>query len=133
MKQITAHPESTSARDPRPLDVDTMRAATRQLLAADAALPAYEELETLMLQLRGHIMLLIPEVETLAFERPKDDVPRACALACIGESRIRLDHTPGGTLPAAIAHGQRLARSVNALLDHLEGLAHPHEEKQPGG
>ncbi|MFF0061091.1 DUF6415 family natural product biosynthesis protein [Streptomyces sp. NPDC005279] len=114
------------------MDVDTMRTAARQLLAEDAELPAYDDLEPLTLQLRGHVMLLIPEVETLAFGRPRDDVPRTCALACIGEARIRLDHDPRPGLPRAVAHAQRLSRSVNALLDHVENLRHPHEEKQPG-
>ena len=49
-----------------PLDVQTMREAARRLLAEDAELPSEEELETLTLQLRGHLTLTIPVVEDLA-------------------------------------------------------------------
>ncbi|KAF5991835.1 MULTISPECIES: DUF6415 family natural product biosynthesis protein [Streptomyces] len=67
-----------------------MRSAVRRLLAEDAQLPSLEELETLTLQLRGHIALLIPEVEATAGCLPKGDVPRYCALACVGEARGKL-------------------------------------------
>ncbi|MER5397568.1 DUF6415 family natural product biosynthesis protein [Streptomyces sp. NPDC002599] len=105
-----------------PLDLETMRNTARRLLAEDAELPTSEELETLTLTLRGHMMLLVPEVEIAAGRLPEDDVPRACALACIGEARMRLGTEPGPTLPAAVAHAQRLARSVNALCDHVVNL-----------
>ncbi|WP_055491687.1 DUF6415 family natural product biosynthesis protein [Streptomyces sp. TP-A0356] len=104
------------------MDIATMRTAARRLLDEDAELPSVEELETLTLLLRGNIMLMIPEVEKATLGLPKDDVPRACALACVGESRMRLGLEPGPGLPAGIAHAQRLARSVNALCDHLENL-----------
>ena len=122
MSQRTVQPPAAEGRDHRPLDVDTMRASARRLLADDAEPPTVEELETLTLQLRGHIMVAIPEVETAASRLPTDDVPRACALACAGEARMRLGLEPGRTLPAGIAHAQRLARSVNALVDHYENL-----------
>ncbi|MGO4747690.1 DUF6415 family natural product biosynthesis protein [Streptomyces sp. 2MCAF27] len=38
----------------------------------------------------------------------------------MGEARMRMRLEPGATLPAQIAHAQRLARSVNALCDHYE-------------
>ncbi|MFB7461729.1 DUF6415 family natural product biosynthesis protein [Streptomyces sp. NPDC056188] len=100
-----------------------MRAAVRRLLADDAEPPSLEELDTLTLQLRGHMMVLIPVVERATVRLPADDVPRACALACIGEARMRLGLEPGRGLPAGIAHAQRLARSVNALADHLDNLS----------
>lgn len=105
-----------------PLDLETMRNTARRLLAEDAELPTSEELETLTLTLRGHMMLLVPAVEDAARPLPEDDVPRACALACVGEARMRLGMEPGPTLPAAVAHAQRLGRSVNALCDHVENL-----------
>jgi hypothetical protein len=103
-----------------------MRESARRLLADDAEPPSPEELEILTLTLRGHIMLAIPEVEIAAGRLPEDDIPRACALACVGEARMRLNLEPGRTLPAGIAHAQRLARSVNALCDHLENLGGDH-------
>lgn len=119
MTQRTAQPSGT---DQRPPDIETMRAATRQMLADDAELPAFEELQTLTLQLRGHMMLLIPEVEIAAGRLPKDDIPRYCALACVGEARMKLNLTAGRGLPAGIAHAKRLSRSLNALCDHYENL-----------
>ncbi|MFF1598750.1 DUF6415 family natural product biosynthesis protein [Streptomyces mirabilis] len=47
-------------------------------------------------------------------------MPHACALACVGEARMRLSLEPDHRLPAGIAHAQRLARSLNALCDHYE-------------
>ncbi|MFS8203264.1 DUF6415 family natural product biosynthesis protein (plasmid) [Streptomyces sp. CWNU-52B] len=104
------------------LDIAVMRDAARQLLGENAELPSDEEVDTVTLQLRGHLMLLIPEVETAALRLPECDIPRACALACIGEARMRLRADPASALPRQVAHVQRLARSVNALVDHFENL-----------
>lgn len=110
----------------RPPDIETMRDTARRLLAEDAELPSPDELDTLALALRGHIMVLIPSVEDAAGRLPEDDIPRACALACVGEARMRLGAEPGRNLPAGVAHAQRLARSVNALCDHYENLDGAH-------
>jgi hypothetical protein len=104
-------------------DLEVVRAAARRLLADDAELPTDEELDTLTLQLRGHIMLAVPVVDELADRFPEDDVPRACAHAAVMEARTRLSVEPRQHLPARIAHAQRLARSVNALCDHYENLS----------
>jgi hypothetical protein len=106
-----------------PLNIKEMRDASRRLLAEDADLPSDEELETLTLQLRGHLMLAIPAVEALADRLPEDDVPRACAHAGVMEARTRLSLESRQALPARIAHAQRLARSVNALCDHYKNLS----------
>jgi hypothetical protein len=98
-----------------PLDLDTMRACADRLLEQDAEASSPEELETLTLQLRGHIMVAIPEVETAAPALPEGEVSRLCALFCIGEAHLRLSAEPGRTPPARIAHAQRLARSVDAV------------------
>lgn len=98
-----------------PVDTAVIREAALRLLDEDAEPPSPEELETLTLQLRGHLMLLIPELEAVA---PED----ARAQAGIGEARRHLDTEPRSGLPAGIAHAQRLARSVQALLTHLERL-----------
>ncbi|MGW0823690.1 DUF6415 family natural product biosynthesis protein [Streptomyces sp. NPDC002845] len=122
MQQVDA--PSADAPDPHPVDLSTMRAAARRLLAEDAEPPTPEELETLTLQLRGHLMLTAPEVESAAGRLPEDDIPRACALACVGTARMHLGLAPGRTVPANFAYAQRLARSVNALCDHVENLRH---------
>ncbi|MET9354471.1 DUF6415 family natural product biosynthesis protein [Streptomyces sp. NPDC006617] len=102
-----------------------MRATTRRLLAEDAEPPSPQDLETLTFRLRGYMMQAIPVVETAALTWP-EDVPRACALACIGEARMRLRLEPGRNLPAGIRHAQRLARSVNALCDHYQTVGGEH-------
>ncbi|MEV5011831.1 MULTISPECIES: DUF6415 family natural product biosynthesis protein [unclassified Streptomyces] len=122
MSAQSSSPAQTGNTVPSP-DIAVMRATVRRLLAEDAEPPSPKELDTLTLLLRGHIMMLIPEVEKATSRLPENDVPRACALACIGEARMRLNLEPSHTLPAGIAHAQRLARSVNALADHYEKLS----------
>ncbi|MGX1219201.1 hypothetical protein RKD42_000460 [Streptomyces ambofaciens] len=123
--KVTAHPPSASS--PSPLDTAAMRATSRLLLAEDAEPPSPQDLETLTLRLRGYMMLAIPVVESAALTWPEGDVPRACALACIGEARMRLRLEPRNcTLPAGIRHAQRLARSVNALCDHYQTVGGEH-------
>jgi hypothetical protein len=106
------------------LDLETMRACAARGLATDTKASHSEELETLTLQLRGHIMVAVPEVEAAALALPEDRVPRACALFCVGEARLQLSAEPGRHLSARIAHAQRLARSVLVLCDHYEDAFH---------
>ncbi|MGV9852520.1 DUF6415 family natural product biosynthesis protein [Streptomyces sp. NPDC003442] len=122
MATSTTRPPTSEERHQRPLDFQTMRASTRRLLADDAELPSTEEMETLTIRLRGHIMVAVTEVEQMADRLPEDDTRRACARACIGEARMRMRLEPGATPATRIAHAQRLARSVNALCDHYESL-----------
>lgn len=99
-----------------------MRASARRLLAEDAIQPDAAELDTLTLTLRGHMELLIPEVEQAAGELPEDNIPRYCALACIGEARGKLRAGPGLGVGGPVAYARRLSRSLNALCDHHENL-----------
>ncbi|MER5220846.1 DUF6415 family natural product biosynthesis protein [Streptomyces flaveus] len=126
MAHRSAPPATAAERDQRPLDIDVMRACARRLLAEDAELPTPDELETLTLQLRGHINLLMPEVEQVASRLPYDDIPRYCALACIGEARKKLSLEPSPGLHGGIAFARRLSRVVHALCDHLENLGGGH-------
>lgn len=105
-----------------PLDVETMREAVHRIRHENAETPTEQELETLILQLRGHIMLTIPEVEKAAAVCPEDYVPRDCALIGVDEARKRLDAVPRPSLAAGLAHAQLLARAVGALCDHYETL-----------
>ncbi|MFJ2719353.1 DUF6415 family natural product biosynthesis protein [Streptomyces sp. NPDC087437] len=102
-----------------------MRASVRRLLAADIEPPAPDVLETLAQTLRGHINALIPAVEAVTRGLPKNDVPRICAMACIGEARMRLRMGDGDNDAVRLAVAVRLARSVNALADHYENLGGP--------
>lgn len=113
---------SKTASDTHPLDVATMRETIGRLLPPDGTAPADGELETLTGLLRGHMELLVPEIQTSATKLPKDDIPRYCALACAGEARERLRTKPSPVPGGAIAYARRLARSLNALCDHYEAL-----------
>ncbi|WP_406100795.1 DUF6415 family natural product biosynthesis protein [Streptomyces canus] len=123
----SATEDAETEREQRPPDIDTMREIVDRLLDPDAvpqALPpAPGELETLTLQLRGHLELLLPEVEETAKRLPRQSIPRYCALACIGEARERLRSEPTRRYGGPAGHARRLARTLNALCDHWEALA----------
>ncbi|MFJ3772463.1 DUF6415 family natural product biosynthesis protein [Streptomyces sp. NPDC090075] len=105
-----------------PPDVETMREAVNRLLDPDAVagvlpLPD-EEIETLTLQITGHLAVIMPEVERTAVALNRQSIPRYCALACLGEAKMKLGEKPSAQLP----HARRLARVLNALCDHFETL-----------
>ncbi|MFF8872675.1 DUF6415 family natural product biosynthesis protein [Streptomyces massasporeus] len=109
-----------------PLDVETMRACADRILVQDGEALSPEMLETLTLQLHGHLMLIVPEIETAAPTTSEDSVAPACALFCVGEARLRLSARPGLDLStrSRTAHARRLARSVRTLCDHYENEDH---------
>ncbi|MEU6653338.1 DUF6415 family natural product biosynthesis protein [Streptomyces sp. NPDC046900] len=111
----------TRAETP-PVDIETMRQSVGRLLGPDATSPESDGLAELTGLLRGHMQLIIPEVEQVAGKLPMDDVPRYCALACIGEARAKLRATAGDGPDRAVAYARRLARSLAALCDHYEAL-----------
>jgi len=110
-----------------PPDIETMRDVIDRLLDPDAvpqALPPVPgELETLTLQLRGHLALMLPEVEQAAKRLPAESIPRYCALVSVGEARERLRSEPTRRYGGPAGHTRRLARTLNALCDHWEALA----------
>ncbi|MGW3200695.1 DUF6415 family natural product biosynthesis protein [Streptomyces sp. NPDC001118] len=122
MPNRTARPSPTAELAQDPPDIATMRASARRLLAEDAKPIGAEELETLRLTLRGQVQLLIPIVEAMTLGLPKDDVPRACALACTREASMRLRLGVGDYPPVRMSVALKLARSVNALCDHYDNL-----------
>lgn len=109
-----------------PPDIETMREVVNRLLDPDAAPdvlpPTAEELDTLTLQIRGHLDLLMPEVEQAALRLSKQSIPRYCMLACLGEARGKLSKQPASGEYGALVHARRLARALNALCDHHETL-----------
>ncbi|MGW2129941.1 DUF6415 family natural product biosynthesis protein [Streptomyces coelicoflavus] len=108
-----------------PPDIATVRATARRLLAADAeSFEAAEvaEVAEMTARLREDIAGLIPAVEALTRALPKDDVPRACALACLGEARMRLRLGDGDTDRVRLSVAVRMARTANALADHHQAL-----------
>ncbi len=122
MAHGTTEQEPAAPEQTMPPDIETMRDSVRLLLREDAEPLALDEVDTLALTLRGHIELLIPEVEYAAGKLDKDDVPRYCALACVGEARgkLRAQQPPG--LDRGTVYARKLARSLNALCDHHENL-----------
>ncbi|GAA2598979.1 MULTISPECIES: DUF6415 family natural product biosynthesis protein [Streptomyces] len=105
-----------------PPDIATVRATARRLLAADAESFEAAEVAEMTARLREDIAGLIPAVEALTRALPKDDVPRACALACIGEARMRLRLGDGDTDRVRLSVAVRMARTANALADHHQAL-----------
>ncbi|OQR64791.1 hypothetical protein B6E66_07475 [Streptomyces maremycinicus] len=102
-----------------------MRETARILLDPDAVAlaPAGPELDTLTLTARGHLELLIPEVERAAGRLKRDSIPRYCALACLGEARGKLRAEPSRTPGGALVYARKLARVLAALCDHYETLS----------
>ncbi|MGW0705196.1 DUF6415 family natural product biosynthesis protein [Streptomyces sp. NPDC002643] len=106
-----------------PIDTETMRDTTARLLSPHAHQLQPADLLDLTLLCRGHLTLLILEVEAAAARRkPNNDTLTASTWADIDEARRRLNLTLDGRLPHTLAHAQRLARSVDHLLHDLEKL-----------
>ncbi|WP_405615959.1 DUF6415 family natural product biosynthesis protein [Streptomyces sp. NBC_00076] len=111
-----------------------MREIVNRLLdpdaAPDAALPpGADEVATLTLQLRGHLQLLAPEVETAA-RKLKPGVHRRTVLGYVWEANSRLEAEPSTRYGGPVGHARRLARVLNALCDHHEDLSGGGEHAQ---
>ncbi|MPY53856.1 hypothetical protein FPZ41_36965 [Streptomyces sp. K1PN6] len=83
-------------------------------------------METLRLQLRGHLDVLIPAVERAAARLPKGDGVRDRTRLSVAEARMRLRLGPGETLFLRVSVLLRLARSARSLCEHLENLGGDH-------
>lgn len=112
-----------------PVDTVTMRETVARALGSegetDAPPPAPENLDILIGQLRGHLELLIPEVEQMLAQPPKAGTARYCAGACAGEARGKLQARPAPRADDELEYARRLARVLRAILDHFEGNAAP--------
>ncbi|MDX3529683.1 DUF6415 family natural product biosynthesis protein [Streptomyces sp. ID05-39B] len=112
-----------------PLDLATMRENVTLLLDPDGTPvpqpPSGAELDTLTERLRGHLELLIPEVERAVGRLEKQSVTRYCMLACLGDARLRLRAEPTPRYNGPIGHARRLARAVTALCEHYEQATSP--------
>ncbi|MEW2570514.1 DUF6415 family natural product biosynthesis protein [Streptomyces sp. NPDC047070] len=127
MSHRTAGPPATAERILDPVDIETMRAVVRRFLVGDDlgdhAPSALGELATLLLQMRGHMQLLIPDIELATTRLPRDDAPRYCALACVGEARGKL--SPYSRPSLDLEYAAKMARTLRALCDHYENLCGP--------
>ncbi|MFE3854600.1 DUF6415 family natural product biosynthesis protein [Streptomyces griseorubiginosus] len=120
-------PNVVAAEATEPLDIETMRETIDLLLdpdaAPDALPPVGDELETLTATVRGHIELLIPEVEAVAERIPPTSViARHAVLTCVWEARSRLEAEPSPRFGGPAGHARRLARALNALCNHYEDV-----------
>ncbi|MEU0242732.1 DUF6415 family natural product biosynthesis protein [Streptomyces sp. NPDC006235] len=103
-----------------------MRETARRLLGPDsgpdALPPADAELGTLIAQLRGHLELLMPEVEQAAGRLPTNSPARHGALTCAGEARrkIRVPEPSRARLSGSVMYARRLARVLVTLCEHYE-------------
>ncbi|WP_224349256.1 DUF6415 family natural product biosynthesis protein [Streptomyces olivaceus] len=122
MANATTPAVPEAGRSPAAPDTATVRTMARRLLAAGAAPPPRDELAAMTAVLRENIARLIPTVEALAETLPEDDAPRACALACLGEARMRLRLGDGDTDALRLSVAVRMARTAGALADHHQTL-----------
>jgi hypothetical protein len=103
-----------------------MRETAQRILGPDSGPdvlpPADGELETVIAQLRGHLELLMPEVERSAGRLPKNSPTRYGALTCVGEVRgkLRAPELGVAVLSGSAMYARRLARVLVALCEHYE-------------
>jgi hypothetical protein len=117
MAQRTTEPGQQEADHTAPPDITTMRATAARALHD---VPAADDLDTLASTLRGHMHILIPEVEQLASRRR--DTAGISARACADEARRKLNLGNGDIEAVRVSVVQKLARSVDALCRHYETL-----------
>lgn len=113
---------NAASADAHSVDVESMRTAIAELLGPEPATLGPDVLDLRLTSLRGDIQLLMPEVERAALAQPPNDIPRYCALACVGEARMKLSLHARGATPG-MPYARRLARVLRALLDHYESLS----------
>jgi len=125
MAKPTAH-RATEARHPALEGVDPPDILTMRTTAARALTEVLsgDELETVAETLRGHIRVLIPEVEFAAGRQPRESTLAICARAAAGEARRKLGLGGSDILAVHVSVTQKLARSVVAMCDHYERLSH---------
>lgn len=120
MAHRTTEPRHPALEGTEPPDIPTMRAtAARALTEALSG----DEVETVAETLRGHLRVLIPEVEFAAAQKPRESTDAICARAGVGEARIKLGLGGNDIEAVRISVMQKLARSVNALCNHYERLS----------
>lgn len=110
-----------------PPDIATMRATVDRLLDPDAVPgvlpPSGDELETLTATVRGHLEVLLPDVEEAARELKADSISRYGMLEIVWEARSRLEAQPSRRYGGEVGYARRLARVLNALCNHYEQLS----------
>ncbi|MGX1131387.1 hypothetical protein RKD49_003577 [Streptomyces glaucescens] len=105
-----------------PVDIATMRETIRRVIGPGAQPPTGEDLDTLTTALRGHMELLIPEVEQAARKLPRYYPPRDGALACVWSARHELSAAVDPGTDGVAAHSRDLAHALGSLCNRYEEL-----------
>ncbi|WKX10167.1 DUF6415 family natural product biosynthesis protein [Streptomyces sp. NL15-2K] len=108
------------------VDLATMRESVSLLLDIEGAPvaepPSGTELVTLTATLRGHLELIISEVEAEAAQLGGENTLVHAARTCVWEARSRLAAEPSRRYGGEAGHARRLARVLKLLCDHYEVL-----------
>lgn len=120
MAHHTHEARHPALEETEPPHIATMRATAARALTE---VLAGDELETVAETLRGHIRVLIPEVEFAAARQPRESTDAICARAGVGEARMKLGLGGADIEAVRVSVAQKLARSVVALCNHYERLA----------
>lgn len=121
MAHRTTDASTPGLEETAPPDILTMRASASRALPL-AGVPSTDDLAILAETLRGHIRVLIPDVEKRALLHPRNATPRISASAAVGEATRKLRMGDDGTVAIRVSVVQKLARSVVALCNHYEAL-----------
>ena len=123
MANGTAERTADSTPEQLPVDIETIKSSAQEVITDGAKIDDPDELETIIILLRGMIMVLIPEVESDLAQHPKNHTPTIGARAGIQEARNKAHVVPGSSIPQLVGHAQKLARCVLGLIRHHENLS----------
>jgi hypothetical protein len=102
-----------------PLDVLTMQETARRVLLEPLSIG---EVEVAAITLRGHIELLVADLQALILASTSDTREAQVARVGLGEAQRRLTTPPGLGDDAHRRHAKKLAMSVVSLCGHYENL-----------
>ena len=105
-----------------PLDVLTMQETARRVLLERLDVG---ELKVAAITMRGHIELLVADLQELIRNSHPEDREAAIARIGVGEAQRRLTTPPGPGVDAHRRHARKLAMSVVSLCGHYDTLSHP--------
>jgi hypothetical protein len=118
----TARRGQAEQPDTAPVDIETIKRSAEEVISDGAKIEDSDVLETIIILLRGMIMLLVSEVEKDLARYARNNSVAIGARAGITEARVRAHAFPGSDIPQLVGHAQRLARGVLALIRHHERL-----------
>lgn len=105
-----------------PLDVLTMQETARRVLLERLSI---EEVEVAAITMRGHIQLLVADLQSIVRTSRPEDGEAQVALVGVMEAQRRLTTQPGYGHDAFRRHAKKLAMSVVSLCSHYDTLSRP--------